>query len=118
MENEINYFNDETDQLQIKRTGIVDWIVDICTNQKLNQRTIHLAIMLMDKYMIISELDFDHLSGIAAVCLLIATKIEENYSITVDEIIDIVDYEYDRNFLLKIEEDILIKFNYQLHIQT
>jgi hypothetical protein len=60
-----------------KRSQIVNWLCELSENFKLNLRTMHSAVYVFDMCLGKERYSQDKYTALAAVCLLIASKIEE-----------------------------------------
>lgn len=108
-------------EINAKMRGIlVDWIVVVSKKFKLKDHTLHLCIMLIDKFCIsnpnyVKKKNFQ-LVGIT--CLMIACKIEELYSPEVQDFVYISDKAFSGKEVLECERVILKTLNYDVMIDN
>jgi hypothetical protein len=116
------YLLNRTDINNDTRRSFIDWIFDVGNKFSFHIQTIHLAVMLFDKYISESIIDQNEINYIPAVCLYLAVKFEE---------IELIEFknlkkEFHRKFgiryskkkFLKIEPKVLRKLGYQLIYET
>ena len=78
------------------RSILVDWLVEVHMKFKLVPETLFLTINLIDRYLERREITRANLQLLGVSCLLIATKYEEIYPPSVNELVYICDNAYTR----------------------
>jgi len=62
-----------------QRAGLIDWLVEVSNYLNLSDITLHLAVCLFDRTLANTELDEKQLQLTAITCLLLASKVEEDF---------------------------------------
>ena len=92
------------------RSILVDWLIEVHMKFKLVPETLFLTINLIDRYLESEAITRSSLQLLGVSCLLIATKYEEIYPPSVNELVYICDNAYTRNavsFILSIFCDVV-----------
>lgn len=113
----------KSDHLNSKmREILVDWIVLVTKNFRLSNYTLHLSVTISDNYLnknkTVSRADFQKV-GITS--LMIASKIEERYSPSIEDFTWICDNSYTKKEIAQCELEILNTLDYNVcldNIQT
>lgn len=95
-----------------KRAELVDWLAGECFSYKFSYYTLHLAITIMDKYLFAKYKKRTNFEEIAAVCLVLASKMEEIKFIDLGLMSENIKTSYDE--LLQLEEEILKCLHFNL----
>lgn len=114
----MDYFSLQTDINEEMRAILVDWLVEVKEEYKLNHCTLHLAIILMDKYLSLEKITRGNLQAVGITSLVLASKMEEVYSFAMDDAAYICDNTYTKNFLIETELNIIKKLGYRLYYET
>jgi len=114
MDNHQNQFETNAET----RTIVVDWLVEVCQEYKLQHVTLHLGITLFDKYLSLKTVTKKNIQAIGIICLILASKIEEMYPVTMDDAKYISADAYTIDHLVKTEISILEEFNYVIQYET
>lgn len=108
-------------EINAKMRGIlVDWLILVAKKFKLKDHSLHLSVMLIDKFCMrdpqyVKKKNFQ-LIGVT--CLLIACKIEEVCSPEVADFVYISDKAFSNHDILECERYILKTFNYDIMIDN
>ena len=115
---EMDYFKFQKDIDEDYRAEFVNWIIDRHWNYKLKLRTFFLGITLFDKYLSVTYINNDELFPIGATCLFISAKIEEVYSLDINDIFYLLEKEYSSEEILELESKILTALNFKIYHPT
>lgn len=108
-------------EINAKMRGIlVDWIVVVSKKFKLKDHTLHLCVMLIDKFCVHSPsyVRKKNFQLVGVTCLFIACKIEELYSPEVQDFVHISDKAFSKDDVLECERFILKTLNYDVMIDS
>jgi hypothetical protein len=112
-------YENQTEIKPIVRAILVDWILQICSEVKLQRETFYKAMYFVDKYMMIRpRIKRDDFQLIGVTCLWIALKSEEVNSIRVKNLLEMTGSLYTQTQLKEMELDILIKLGWRLSPPT
>ena len=114
----MNYFLVQPNITEVDRKLIIKWMVHIIDSFDLSQYTLHLSIILLDKYLSVQLIEAKNFKAVAVTCIVLASKIEEQESIGIGAVINICDNMYSTDELINMELDILNKLNYNMYHQT
>ena len=107
----------ETTQKDINSTmrGIlVDWLVEVAEEYKLNPDTLFLSVLYIDRCLSVQTVARTQLQLVGVTCMLIASKYEEIYAPQVDEFCYITDNTYTRQDVLSMERTVLDALGFEL----
>jgi len=85
------------------RHCLVDWLVDISQEFKLQQSTVFAAVNLLDRALDVIPVRRERLQLLGCACVLIATKLEEVYAPSVDDMVDISANTYEHREFVEYE---------------
>jgi hypothetical protein len=114
----MDYFKIQPDINEKMRAIAVDWLVEVYQEFKLQQNTLCLSVILMDKYLSVEKITSKNLQAIAITCMGLASKTEEIYPVSMDDLVYICDSTYTKKELVNMEFDILNKLNYKMYYET
>ena len=114
----IDYMSHQKNITYKMRQILVDWLIEVATEYKLRQQSIHLAIILLDKYLSIDVIEMKELQCVGIVCLNLAQKYEEIYPEPIEEFVHISDKAYNSTEIVQMELRILNKLEYKLIYET
>lgn len=97
---------------------LVDWLVEVAEEYQLLSETLHLAVVLMDRFLAVVPVLRGRLQLVGITCMLLASKYEEIYSPAVSDYVYITDSTYTREELLKMEGTILSNLHFDLTVPT
>lgn len=119
MEREVNYlpkWNYMTKQPDITftmRSILVDWLVEVCEEYKLNTETLFLAVNYIDRFLSLMSVQRAKLQLVGTACMFIASKYEEIYPPDVSEFCYITDDTYTKRQVLRMEQLVLGVLNFE-----
>lgn len=120
----MEYFLTDPDIISDTRIILISKMVTVIRKYGLQQSTLHLAIIIFDKYLITETVEKKSLIKTIIVCLVIASKVEEIHSLLYKDALSIIDIICDSDGncfekdLVELETKILIKLNYKLYYNT
>ncbi|KAJ3431206.1 g1/s-specific cyclin-e1 [Anaeramoeba flamelloides] len=92
---------------EIERIEIINWLSLICEEYELQQETFLIAINIFERYLsLYDDFPLQLLKVLGVVSLFIASKVEEIYSLTISDLINIMDDKIKKQTLLKFEMSI------------
>lgn len=89
------------------RTILVDWLVEVAEEYKLNSHTLYIAVGYIDRFLSEMSVNRGKLQLVGVTSMLLASKYEEIYPPAVDEFVYITDNTYTRDQILKMENLVL-----------
>eukprot|EP00039_Didymoeca_costata_P019638 m.338344 g.338344 ORF g.338344 m.338344 type:complete len:415 (-) comp18388_c0_seq1:1179-2423(-) len=95
------------------RTILVDWLVEVAEEYKLNSHTLYIAVGYIDRFLSEMSVQRGKLQLVGVTSMLLASKYEEIYPPAVDEFVYITDNTYTQEQILKMENLVLkvLKFD-------
>jgi len=109
----------ETDAIDLNmRSILVDWIIQVQHHLKLCQETLYLAVGILDKVLYKREVSPDQLQLVGVASLLIASKLEEYYPISVKKLVHLTENSYSRVNVLQMEKTLLHVMNFQVYLPS
>eukprot|EP00898_Chlorokybus_atmophyticus_P002740 jgi/Chlat1/3467/Chrsp23S03672 len=115
----MNYMENMQSDINAAMRGIlVDWLVEVSEEYKLNPETLHAATNYIDRMLSRERVDRSQLQLVGVACMLIAAKYEEIWPPAVDHFVYITDNTYTREQLLGMERRVLRTLNYELTCPT
>ena len=100
------------------RAILVDWLVEVSQEYRLQNETLYLSINYLDRFLCHEPVLRGKLQLVGITCLFIASKYEEMTPQTVDEFVYITDNTYDRAEVLDMERKILVLLKFELTAVT
>ena len=100
------------------RATVVDWLIDLSVGNHFRDDTLHLAVVLFDMYLSRHVVPTQRLQLVGAVSLLVASKYDEVYSLTVDKCVHFCANMYPRNEVVMFERQFLNGIDYRLRVPT
>ena len=89
------------------RAILVDWLVEVSTEYKLNTQTLFLAVNYIDRFLSCMSVNRSKLQLVGTCCMYIASKFEEIYPPELSEFVYITDDTYSRRQVIRMEEVLL-----------
>lgn len=98
------------------RAVLVDWLNEVAQEYKLRSDTLYLAVHYTDRFLSLhnASVERSKLQLVGVTCVLIASKYYEAQPPTVDDFVQITDYTYKREELLKMETLVLNTLDFAL----
>ncbi|KAK6976252.1 G2/mitotic-specific cyclin-A [Biomphalaria glabrata] len=115
---ERTYMRKQTDVSTSMRNILVDWLVEVGEEYKLQRETLFLAISYIDRFLSLVGVHRPKLQLVGAASMFIAAKYEEIYPPDVAEFVYITDDTYTRSQVLKMESVILKLLNFKVAVPT
>jgi len=112
----MNYILDNAEQE--KRFKLINWMVSTMDRFNLDDHTLHLAVTLVDKYLMKNCFTKKNLKTIGIICLVVANKITSLSLIRIEDVATIMNNKYDVQYFLKLEAKILKKLGCLLYYET
>uniref|UniRef100_A0A7S0L6B3 Cyclin N-terminal domain-containing protein n=1 Tax=Coccolithus braarudii TaxID=221442 RepID=A0A7S0L6B3_9EUKA len=97
---------------------LIDWLVEVAEEYKLEAETLHLSVNYIDRFLSHVPVARSKLQLVGVTCMLIASKYEEIHPPAVDEFVYISDNTYKREEILHMEGTILNRLQFDLSIAT
>merc|ERR1712083_428740 len=92
-----NYMSKQPDITHSMRTILVDWLVEVAEEYKLQTETLYLAVSYIDRFLSYMSVQRAKLQLVGAACMFIASKYEEIYPPDVSEFVYITDDTYTKD---------------------
>lgn len=112
------YMRKQPDITHSMRTILVDWLVEVCEEYRLQNETLCLAISYIDRFLSYMSVVRAKLQLVGTAAMFIAAKYEEIYPPDVGEFVYITDETYTRSQVLKMEQLILKVLSFDLTVPT
>ncbi|KAJ3450662.1 g1/s-specific cyclin-e [Anaeramoeba flamelloides] len=104
---------------ELERIGVINWISLICDEQELQQETFLTATNIFDRYLsLYDNFPLQLLQVLGLVCLFIASKVEEVYSLTIQDLVEILDGKITKQTITKFEISIFNSLKFQINPVT
>lgn len=100
------------------RTVLVDWIVEVCEEYRLNTETLYLAVSYVDRFLSIMSVVRSKLQLVGTSAMFIAAKLEEIYPPDVADFVYITDDTYTKKQVLRMEQLILRALSFDVCAPT
>eukprot|EP00930_Biecheleria_cincta_P004791 TRINITY_DN10571_c0_g1_i3.p1 TRINITY_DN10571_c0_g1~~TRINITY_DN10571_c0_g1_i3.p1 ORF type:complete len:479 (+),score=89.39 TRINITY_DN10571_c0_g1_i3:66-1502(+) len=100
------------------RAILVDWLMDVHRRYKLRQKTLHLAVSLVDRYLAEAPVLRKHLQLVGVTCMFIAAKFEEICSPIAADFVNITANTYTKEEILSMESTVLVALNFCMVVPT
>merc|ERR1711962_1368718 len=113
-----NYMDKQSDITTNMRQILVDWLVEVSEEYKLQTETLHLAVNYIDRFLSYMAVQRAKLQLVGAACMFIAAKYEEIYPPDVSEFVYITDDTYSKRQVLRMEHLVLKVLGFDLSIPT
>ncbi|XP_066999769.1 G2/mitotic-specific cyclin-A [Anabrus simplex] len=113
-----NYMKKQTDITYSMRSILVDWLVEVAEEYKLQAETLYLAISYIDRFLSYMSVVRAKLQLVGTAAMFIAAKYEEIYPPDVGEFVYITDDTYTKKQVLRMEHLILQVLGFDLSSPT
>lgn len=113
-----NYMKKQPDITNGMRSILVDWLVEVTEEYKLQTGTLYLAVAYIDRFLSCMSVLRGKLQLVGTASMFIASKFEEIYPPEVDEFVYITDDTYTKKQVLRMEQIILRVLAFDLNIPT
>lgn len=112
------YMDSQIDINSRMRSILVDWLVDVHIKFRLTPETLYLTVNLIDRYLSLAQVQRTQLQLVGITCLFICNKYEEIYPPELKDHVYITDQTYTKEEIIKMEENILNKLNFDISYPT
>ncbi|GAB6025909.1 hypothetical protein CHUAL_011881 [Chamberlinius hualienensis] len=102
-----NYLDRQQDVTEGMRSILIDWLVEVSEEYRLQTETLYLSVSYIDRFLSKMSVVRHKLQLVGTSCLLIAAKFEEIYPPETDEFVFITDNTYNQSQVLRMEKVIL-----------
>eukprot|EP00088_Acartia_fossae_P021069 TRINITY_DN2254_c0_g3_i1.p1 TRINITY_DN2254_c0_g3~~TRINITY_DN2254_c0_g3_i1.p1 ORF type:complete len:444 (-),score=112.44 TRINITY_DN2254_c0_g3_i1:1025-2356(-) len=113
-----NYMAKQTDITHSMRSILIDWLVEVGEEYKLQTETLHLAVNYIDRFLSYMAVQRSKLQLVGTACMFIAAKYEEIYPPDVGEFVYITDDTYNKRQVLRMEHLVLKVLGFDLSVPT
>ncbi|XP_028812919.1 cyclin B1, like [Denticeps clupeoides] len=96
------------------RSIVIDWLVQIHKQFKLQQETLYMAVGVLDRFLQVSPVTKKYLQLVAVTAMLISSKYEDIFPPTVEDCVYVTAYTYSCSDVCGMERVILKALNYSL----
>ncbi|XP_022088662.1 G2/mitotic-specific cyclin-B2-like isoform X1 [Acanthaster planci] len=100
------------------RAVLVNWLVQVQVHLELSAETLHLTVMLMDRFLSQQPIGLNLLQLLGVTCLFVASKYEERFAPEVEVLCMLTDYTYAHKDVLLMERQILHALQFDLFSPT
>ncbi|NXC38378.1 CCNA2 protein, partial [Penelope pileata] len=114
----IGYMKKQPDITNNMRAILVDWLVEVGEEYKLQNETLHLAVNYIDRFLSSMSVLRGKLQLVGTAAMLLASKFEEIYPPEVAEFVYITDDTYNKKQVLRMEHLILKVLSFDLAVPT
>lgn len=97
---------------------LIDWLVEVAEEYRLEGETLYLAVNYIDRFLSHVPVNRSKLQLVGVTCMLVAAKYEEIHPPAVDEFVYISDNTYKREEILHMEGMVLNRLNFELSVAT
>lgn len=112
------YMLKQTDITHSMRTILVDWLVEVSEEYKLQGETLALAVSYIDRFLSFMSVVRGKLQLVGTAAMFIAAKYEEIYPPDLSEFVYITDDTYTKTQVLRMEQLILKVLSFDLTVPT
>jgi len=109
------YMKHQINLATFMRGILVDWLIEISDEYKLQAITLHSAVKLVDRALEILVIKRNDLQCLGCACMLMACKLEEITPMTSADYVYVSDKTYTRKEITKMEKDIFNALQFRLY---
>ncbi len=113
-----NYMEMQSEVSDKMRAILVDWLVDVHRKFDLSNETLHLSIIIIDRFLEISAVSRSRLQLVGVTATFISSKYEEIYAPVTSDFVYITDRAYTEKDILEMEAIILNKLKFSLTVPS
>ena len=114
----MGYMSTQNEINEQMRAILIDWIIEVHFQFNLRQETLYMTISIIDTYLSFHFISRKELQLLGIACLLISCKSQEIYYPPQSKFIEVTDGAYTKEDMLKMENDILKKLNFNIVYPT
>jgi len=112
------YMSKQTDINHRMRTILIDWLIEVTEEMRLNQETLYITVSLIDRFLSKMSVLRAKLQLVGAAALLVAAKYEEIYPPGAKDIIYLTDDCYTVDQLFRMEDLMLKVLDFNVSLPT
>jgi len=113
-----NYMSKQPDISHNMRAILVDWLVEVAEEYKLQTETLYLAVGYIDRFLSFMSVQRGKLQLVGTAAMFIASKYEEIYPPDVGEFVYITDDTYNKRQVLRMEHLVLKVLGFDLSVPS
>ena len=113
-----NFMQNQRDINATMRGILVDWLVEVGEEYRLQSETLFLAVNYIDRFLSYVLVARAKLQLVGVACMLVASKFEDVRPPAVDEFVYISDNTYSRDEILKMEGALVSRLQFDLSVAT
>jgi len=113
-----NYMSKQTEVTHSMRSILIDWLVEVATEYKLQSETLHLTISYVDRFLSVMSVQKSKIQLLGVTSMLIAAKVEEVYPPNISDLIYITCDSYTKKHILRMEVLLLKVLAFDLCMPT
>lgn len=113
-----NYMRKQADISLDMRSILVDWLVEVGEEYKLQNETLYLSVSLIDRFLSLMTVLRSKLQLVGTTSMFIAAKYEEIYPPEIKEFVYITDETYSKGQVLRMEHLILRALTFNINVPT
>ncbi|XP_066930558.1 G2/mitotic-specific cyclin-A-like isoform X1 [Clytia hemisphaerica] len=113
-----NYMEKQVDINKSMRSVLIDWLVEVAEEYKLNPQTLFLTVNYIDRFLSCMSVLRGKLQLVGTACMLVASKFEEIYPPEVSEFVYITDDTYTAKQVLRMESLVLKTLQFDVSVPT
>uniref|UniRef100_A0A914WAG2 Cyclin N-terminal domain-containing protein n=1 Tax=Plectus sambesii TaxID=2011161 RepID=A0A914WAG2_9BILA len=96
------------------RSILTDWLVQVHLRFHLLSETLHMTVLLLDRFLQTAQVPKDQLQLVGVTCMFIASKYEEMYAPEISDFVYITDNTYTKREILRMEMKIFSTLKYNI----
>jgi len=112
------YMRKQPDVSYGMRSILVDWLVEVVEEYKLQTETLYLAVSFIDRFLSVMSVVKGKLQLLGTAAMFVASKYEEIYPPDVGEFVYITDDTYNKKQVLRMEQLILKVLSFDVSVPT
>ena len=113
-----SYMNSQSQLSENMRAVLVDWLVEVQHKFGLSNETLYLTVNVVDRFLTNDHVTRKRFQLAGVTALWIASKYEDIYCPTLDELVYICAHSYSKEEIIETEVFILKSLNYQMTVPT
>jgi hypothetical protein len=113
-----NYMERQHEINEKMRTILIDWIIEVHSELKLDREILFLTVNIIDRFLERQNVSKKKLQMVGSVALFIASKYEQSSSVSIKQLVHLCDYIYSKEEMLQAERHILCTLNFYVTVCT
>ena len=113
-----NYMENQNEINQVMRSILIDWIIEVHNRFHFKSKTLFQTAYIIDLYLSYENIEKRNFQLLGVASLLIACKENEIYVPNPQQFIEVTDFAYQKNDLLKMEKKIMYVTKFEILIPT